>query len=355
MLLPINRPTCANDLQSATNLAGEILRYAADYTGDTFAESHFCETVSLGEWLMQKRTTVGQAIEELFSLNKDERKALNNAFLHDVDFHNHVDEDSFAFRFPLLAPNIRDAGSKLLIAFYKHILAGSGFVGLPDQVNLLDKAAVEEGYRAANGKRSRICPACLGKLTTPVDGTSYVDREHFFPKSMYSPLSVHPSNVVLACIECNQRAHGDKDPIEPHRVHALNDTFLPYIRPGIDSIKLQFRPANPYAAVTITGNDSATTIQTRVENFDRIYKISERWSASLHCIHDTIMQSIHTELSDNASQDVILSKLSAVVRAKTMLRFTVQDAYLEGQYAEWLCENRVEQVMAEISNMQPEE
>jgi hypothetical protein len=351
MLLPAKKPTCADDLQLATDVAGQVLDYAAAWPDEPFDKDNFCKQLERGTWLMSKPAPVVSALRDLFKLRRVKRVALCEAFLNDMVFCDHLDDPDFDFLFRQLSNETREVGKALLVSFYEEILGKAGFTGLSGQkVNHLDRAAFEKGYREANGVDARICPACLGELPPPVKGRTLVDREHFFPKSLYPPLAVHPVNLILTCLICNERMHGEEDPIEHHAAGALRESFVPYLRSGLDEIELRFSPGSPSATVRLEGKAALSHGPARVKNFDRLYGLSQRWSAGLHMIHDVMLERCWIACVERTptQQDIEIA-LKREVLVNERFKTSGPGAYLAGQYATWLLRERMDCLLEEVS------
>lgn len=351
MLLPIKRPTCANDMHLATQLAGEVLEYAANWEDGPFDESDFCISVKLGAWLLKKKETVGTALIALFKLPQQERALISEAFNHDVNFGKHLDESSFEFSYPKLDKKTQNICTKFLESFYCDILTKSGFKGLPGQaLACLDGKSFEESYRKANGKLARLCPACLGPMRDCINNYSQVDREHFFPKSIYSPLSVHPGNLVITCIPCNQRVHVDEDPIDHDKNETLADTFIPYVRSGLDHIELTFERDYPDPIVKLESKDMDQHSIARVRNFERMYKVSEAWKTEIATIHEAIIESIIDRYAPPTLLDV-QNELSHEERVYSKKKLDMPGAFLRSHYASWLSSKRVNVFLRQIEQI----
>lgn len=339
----------------ATLLAGRILAYASNWKGGTFDSKDFEFKIQQGKWLLRK-SIIRSAIEKVMALDAGDRVSLNKAFLNDITFHQRLNDSTFRFQFPRLPTQCRLVGKELLNGFYNNILGGSGFTRLPGQREILTRHTFEKAYREANPGCHRICPACLEDLPIPFKGRSLVDREHFMPKEMYPPLSVHPWNLTLVCIICNERVHVDADPLALDVDSAtsgldneLRTSFFPYLRPGLEEIELTFDLACEGRYVFLIAKDGSEDVRTRIENFDRVYGISFRWSEILVCLHEDLINYFRVScvpLNEKAVEAALARRIeTARLGAQSLPR-----KYLEWQYLSWLRRDRLRQVMYELKN-----
>jgi hypothetical protein len=341
MLLPITNSEFVQDMLLATNLAGQLLEYAAKRRGDVYDEEDVKQKTPDGAWLVRKKS-IRDALKKILTLQQKQRKALWAAFDNDIHFYEKFDDTGFEFRYRLLPSAAREAGDELLLLFYEILKGGTGFSKLNgQQLARLNGAILEQLYRQANKKYS-ICPACLAAwLPPPVDGISQNDREHYFPQSIYPPLAVHPFNLAIACIMCNQRRHSDTDPIFKHKAGALLDSFVPYSRPGIDDIELQFNPGEPSRMVRLAGKQGKTRAGTRARNFDRMYKLSQYWSGILEVVDRNLFMRVTLGGSAPTLENV-RKELEHIVKVNEAIKFTQPTAFLEGRYAAWLLDESLD-------------
>jgi hypothetical protein len=303
----------------------------------TFDRARFEEAIAGGRHLL-RLTGVRRALEGIFALALPERERLAEAFEHDIGFADHRDDPEFVFAFRQLPAPTRDAGKRLMVSLYEDVLCGRGFSGLPGQrVDPFDINAFEASYRVSN-PTTTVCPACLGFLLPPIRNVTLVDREHYFPKALYPPLAVHPWNLVLTCITCNQRAHGSADPLEEHLPGALTEVYLPYARPGMDDVSVSFSPGS-VSVVEIASAAESDSSRRRIRNFDRLYKIQEQWSGRLTTYwHDAVVQDLAGRVT-SISPGAVRQELEIMARVLERQTTTAPDAFLRLRYIEWLLEH----------------
>lgn len=348
MLLPIIQPKCHQELYQATLLAGRVLTHAASRVARGLDRIEFEDRVDGGEWLL-KRPKMRAAVEKIMDLEHADRVALREAFEHDISFHRHFNDADYRFQYRQLSEHIRQAAEPLLVGFYEEILAKGGFTTLPGLRSKLDKRSFEEGYRATNPDRDRICPACLEDLPPPYRGRSLVDREHFLPKRKYAPLAVHPYNLLLTCIVCNQRAHRDDDPLSAKSSNALSTTFVPYLSHGLDELEITFNLGRGDTHVVVSSARQEAASDERIRNFDNIYGLTSRWSESLVCLHEDLMNYLQVAckpIDESTVTEALTHRANAAERGASKL----PRAFLEWKYTAWLRDYRLKQVVAELNS-----
>lgn len=273
-------------------------------------------------------------------LTPGERKKLWKAVKNDIGFYEKLDDPNFEFLYLKLSEPTKKAGNELLLRFYKILGSKKGFANLVGQKEQMNGAVFEKLYREAN-KKCLICPACLIDWLPPaIAGISQNDREHYFPQSIYPPLAVHPFNLAIACIKCNQRRHRDTDPIFDHKAGALLDSFLPYTRPGLNQIELRFTPAGTRGMVKLSGKSGELRAANRATNFDRIYKLSDYWSAYLVLIDEVLQHKVFSKYATPTLADT-RKVLEEMVRLDEQEKTFEPAAFLRAQYTAWILNERL--------------
>jgi hypothetical protein len=336
MLLRISNKDFVDDLLHATKLAEGVLDYAAKRNGNDYDEADIKAKLKNGGWVTSKKALTNP-LKNILALPKAARKALKEAVSNDIGFYEKLDEPDFDFRYPQLPEETRKVADVFLRQFYKILGSKSGFSKLDGQKSKqLNGAILEELYQQSN-KENPICPACLIlDLPLHVGGISQNDREHYFPQSKYPPLAVHPYNLTIACMICNQRRHSNIDPILTHKAGALLDSFLPYSRPGIEQIELQFKLTNASnKMVRLMGKKGLERAAERAKNFDRMYKLSELWSKRLEGLDRVFRTAVFTETTAPQLQDV-KKMLERFVKIDEATKYFEPAAFLRWQYASWI-------------------
>ena len=126
--------------------------------------------------------------------------------------------------------NWQDAGALFLIQFYDSLHSKTSF---PASFFSDAKAFGRQDFLRAFLEKNHslyICAICdeVGYYTV-ARGSIRTDIEHYFPKSIYPHLAIHPYNLIPICGRCNS-IHGDKDPFDEIKStnRLLGDVFLSY-------------------------------------------------------------------------------------------------------------------------------
>ena len=297
MYHPINKIICPpldklNDLARLTLefCLTQTLALSEEEIRDSFV-LHF--TVNsfdkAGEWLWGKTTLVKPLVLRLIVLPTFEKQEIYTAYLQ-----NHNLEARFAAGFfvPVPLPPVSqvayDAAAELAGNFYKILCDGvpGKIIGETEPLN---RQTVLRAY--ANAQRVihlNVCPGCDGAPpSTTADGLLHEDIDHFFPKSKYPFLSIHPLNLTPYCKNCNQTYKSSKDSVldnDPlvEDVHTLEEIYHPYERPAKNEIALEIAPAPDNSpAYRFTCVSDAAPYPARLHNLQYVLNIESRWTGEL--------------------------------------------------------------------------
>lgn len=145
-----------------------------------------------------------------------------------------------------------------------------------------------ENYVDSN-PRLLSCPICdAGAYRNETTKGVYTSIDHFFPRSLYPHLALHPYNLLPMCPACNSGQAGQGDPQDG--VGSISELNLPYRGQGLGErvyIRFDFRPLSEAAVESdahalklsfevADGQDSA--LSKAIERFNAIYAIDERWN-----------------------------------------------------------------------------
>ncbi len=289
-MIPQLQPTpYASALINLQELAGALLRHlASSQTGRQLDEERLRADLPQVESLLGPLRRRINAL--LAGTDATQRAHLADAFDNDIGFDQRHDAPDFRFRYPGLPGTVRRVAKQLLAAFYDPVLYdGYSIIG-PDGTELtLDRHLLEHGFFDANAG-IRACPACLERRLEEMRSVSIIGCDHYLPKAIYAPLAVHPMNLYFTCMPCNERLKGQKDPLtgarstraiaERTQAGALCRSYLPFLRPAEEELELRFtRRSGARATLRLTA--ATPEAQVRVENLDRIFGLTEGWTAAL--------------------------------------------------------------------------
>lgn len=197
----------------------------------------------LGEWFWARirqpetRTAFGNAIMAL-ALKAREAPALAlavaDAIAHDAQFHRDWNVAGNELHFPRLYPDWLETIKDVAVPFYEW-LASTGFETAPFALTggKFDRAAVMKAFRPQSHGVCGYCDGPLGELGSKSEAN---DCDHFFPKSQWPHLAIHPANLFSACQGCNSRWKLANTPMGIADASGLNDTYHPMLRPGAPAI-----------------------------------------------------------------------------------------------------------------------
>lgn len=326
MLVELNKSCLAEELAGANLSIVDLLRKAAAATQVSYGEA-------VDGW-PHSGGPARKKVEAVLALPLQDRLALADAVAVDLNFESGGDRHEFAFFG--LAKEARKAGKELMGSMYEdvfgrgHFLLGGGEVG--------SRRTWEDAFRAANPDL-RVCPACLaGLLETRIEGRSAIDLDHYLPKSLYPPLTVHGPNLVPLCSRCNSRAKGEKDPLQDgqHR-HTPSSVWFPYAGAGLDEAHLAFELAGSiHITVQLEGTGEG---KQRAENFDSLYLVSKAWSEQLEGVHNALCAELAARGATSGaplSTIDISAELSFKESSAAVTRLTTPGSYLIESYCRWL-------------------
>src|SRR6266516_77003 len=251
MLHQINLPGYATILNDFVHFQQQLLEFACtpalsdplvpDKVNDVFKGE-------FGDWLCSKlwsarngqpRELCGHLIKltDFIKHHPAQRNSILTAFAHDIDFYSHLDDPTFQFSYCTLNKSVQDVVKPLMAAFYELLSEGfpSSGQGTPQRLSRRDVATM---FWHENHILLKVCPSCDGQAPRFVNGRAYANIDHFFPKSLYPFLSIHPYNLVPICTDCNQYFKRDTDPIADRQRETLIDIFHPYGRPAVQYLDI---------------------------------------------------------------------------------------------------------------------
>jgi hypothetical protein len=302
MYHPVNEPeACIKPLERLMGLAHETLRFGLendsaignDFAGavppqvglasrlsdifpDDTSRSRFLAAVRAGflehfrtqgelpagKWLWRKRAAIAAPLVRLILIPKDKKQGIREAFEDDIKLRERFRDGQF--RYLQLSPTCGSAlifVKQILEAFYDDILAEDGVSeDIIQDVFPLNRQSVLWAFVRANPEL-HVCPACDGDPPALTGHTILADCDHFFPKTKYPFLSIHPLNLSPFCEKCNQRLKGTKDVLtDIAGIGSLQDIYHPYLCPARDDIKVNIErdPADdkPHVRLRAKANDA---------------------------------------------------------------------------------------------------
>lgn len=209
---------------------------------------------TVGKWFWARirkpatRTAFGNAVDALSLKARTEASSaalVAAALEHDATFHTQWGVAGYELKFPRLYPCWLDVITSVAAPFYDLWLTGSGFAkedfGL--QGSEMNRDRIMKAFRPHSMGICGYCDGALGDVGTKVEAN---DCDHFFPKSKWPHLAIHPANLFVSCKGCNETWKLDRTPMGLADIQGLAETYHPQLRAGA-------------AHIVVTANQSAIT------------------------------------------------------------------------------------------------
>lgn len=246
----------------------------------------------LGKWFWARirkpetRTAFGSAAIALAAkaqLSPAEACEVADAIAHDAEFHRNWSVAGNELLFPRLHPDWLEAIRDVAEPFYGW-LAGSGFQSAPFGLTegTLNRAAVVKAFRPQSYGVCGYCDGPLGELGTKSEAN---DCDHFFPKSQWPHLAIHPANLFSTCQGCNSRWKLANTPMGNADVAGLHETYHPMLRPGVSSVVVT-AGISPTNARRVEIKITDPTVPRRAETLVETLDLESRWTNSVNEVLD---------------------------------------------------------------------
>lgn len=328
MFLPVKRADCTDVLNRLMYAIQRILEYSVQSLFQPLDFQVLSDLVGPEFAPLLSYSKIRSAIEGIFQLSYLEKLEICNAFVNDAAFDQHINDDAYH----LSALSESGAKALKLLCDPLYDIAGRGFPSDSSSPKFSGKL-LRQQYATINNLLGRVCPVCVGEiLFTKGEG----QNDHYFPRSKFPTLTLHPYNLLPTCPSCNGPSFKhEKSPVEETDAGPgeLQTVFLPYLRPAKPEVTLGVGE-NCNIVITPSHGTDKHTIQ-RIQNMDRLYKLEDRWSGVLSNVCDDIeseWQSICTQYSMTSERLAALRKLLKNNASNTKNR----SDFIKGVYCEWL-------------------
>lgn len=336
------QPAEAGTLEKLTELVGVILEDSVRVLTPEPPDFPALQSLLSPEFrFLLSRGVVQRAVEALYRLPYPDRQRVYEAFQNDTAFFRHIDDDGY--RLSDLAASSRNgyAALKDLCGQLYDIVAKGDSEPRESGGELYSSGLLRQRFREHNGRFGRMCPVCIREVFfSQWEG----DVDHYFPRSTHPALSFHPYNLLPICTDCN----GPKnkffwEPVDPKDAGPgeLRTVFLPYLRSASREVELgvrESRDAKKDLKIVIRpgpGGDRWT--QRRIENMDRLYNLSNRWSGILEGVYGDVEDECWQRRREGVSQEEWPADLRRILSAAAG---STKDRYdlIKGVYCSWLLE-----------------
>lgn len=242
----------------------------------------------LGKWLWarihkpQTRTAFGNAVMALATkaLAAPAQAALvADAIAHDAQFHSEWNGPGSELQFPRLYADWLEPINDVAVPFYDW-LAGMGFE--PESFALtggkIDRTTLMKAFRRQSPCVCGYCDGPLGELGSEYEAN---DCDHFFPKSQWPHLAIHPANLFSVCKGCNSTWKLAQAPMGEADAAGLSGTYHPMLRPGASAVVVNAAVSTVSARqVEIKITDPA--VPRRAETLVATLDLESRWANSVN-------------------------------------------------------------------------
>jgi 5-methylcytosine-specific restriction endonuclease McrA len=204
-----------------------------------------------------------------------EATAVAVSIAQDAQFHKRWDEVGYELQFPRLHAGWLDSVRAVAEPFYGW-LADSGFDGAAFGLAgaSMTRARIMAAFRPQSFGVCGYCDGPLGEVGTDTEAN---DCDHFFPKSQWPHLAIHPANLYSACMPCNSRWKLGKKPMGEADVLGLSETYHPLLRPGASRISVTaIQASTSTRRVAITIRD--IPFPRRSETLNDTLDLEARWT-----------------------------------------------------------------------------
>lgn len=228
-------------------------------------------------WRGANTTKFGESVASLLTLAKSDTSQAKRtaiAICNDIKFAKKWDCAEYGMKFPSLPEQWKQAVHDVCIPFYENWLRKSGYKSSIFGIHRehLDRKDLLKAYRPdSNG----VCSYCDGPLGDVGKTKEANDCEHFFPKSKFPHLCLHPCNLFVSCIDCNEIWKIDNAPMGVADPAGLYGTYHPQLRPGIDSLSVNV-DEEAIRSYKLTLNDNQ--VVARVESLNSVLDLDSRWT-----------------------------------------------------------------------------
>ena len=347
------------DLMEISHFLLSVFEFAKNQPGNVFQKEDWLDfSPENGTWfyrLYERDTDNGKnmrrAVDRLFRMDQEKREEIYEAVKHDMEF---MDKKAWEKgKFNLESDQLPEAAQKRLRDFFGYfydvVLCTTHFrlEGM-SRPFYSRKELAKDYFKGKNEKIRRICPVCLQPVT---NGETDEDVEHYFPKSKYPCLSLHPYNLYFCCTTCNTSFKGTKSPLKG-KTRDIGRIFLPYLDTVKDAVQLKFEnPGDKDSEVVkmLPKEDAVPETKEKIREFDRLFALEERWSGQLECYYMSLYQRYQEKYGDGEmSLEKLKEYLEEDIKRNQIIQNWQPGRYLEGEYMKWIANKQLKAFYEEL-------
>lgn len=351
------------DLMAVSHFLLSVFEFAADQPGNVFLkEDWLAFAPENGAWfyrLYERDTENGKnmhrAVDRLFRMEQEQRERIWEAIKHDMEF---MDKEAWENgRFSLESDQLSDAAQKILKDFFGYfydVVFCTAHFHLKELSSPMysRRELAKDYFKGKNKKIRRICPVCLNIIS---NGETDEEVEHYFPKSRYPCLCLHPYNLYFCCSACRSRLKGRKSPLKGKQRN-IASIFLPYLDTVKDQVQLEFEnPGNKDSEVVslLPVLEADPDTGEKIKEFDRLFSLEERWSGQLEEYYMSLYSRYQEKIKARAgkmSLEQLEEWLKKDIKRNDAMQSVRPGRYLEGEYMKWVMEKQLKAFYAELKS-----
>lgn len=350
----------APDLLELCRALSDFFEYAAGQRGRALDEGLFQRSrPGIADWLLQEfrgrqknKQGLQRAVAELFRLPAARRRAVADAVAHDMEFWQAGDGAGFYLQTAALPEGERALLHDFFLYFNDVVLARKRGPRLNGRDCPATRAELSLDYYQINPVLNQICPVCLSQRRNAVREN---ELDHYFPKSVYPVLAVHPWNLMYICKECNQTYKKDRDCLSDGS-RALESVYRPYRDTVREHAALEFhwKPGEEHEWVRLRPAVGRGGEMEKISNFDALFQLEERWSIDAERIYEELRlcyagQGRVEGEDDPRRKEELRGRLAD--RARELKRLAdpgFPEKFLESEYTAWLCGEQLDAFFAAL-------
>lgn len=335
-----------HELMELCYALADFFDYAAGQPGQVLDETAFLQgRPQIADWLLEQfrgsnknKRKLQRAVEELFRLSAVRRRAVADAVAHDMEFYRAGDGAEFSFQTSVLPKQEWGIVRDFFMYFYNVTFGRAEGPALNGHVCRATRGELSEDYYQTNPVLKHVCPVCLHHSS---NAKKEMQLDHYFPKSRYPVLAVHPWNLMYICANCNMVYKGRKDPFLP-KTKTLNTVFRPYrdtVREHT-ALDFQWNPDGEERQVKLRPAPGCASEKNKVDAFNALFQLEEQWSSDLLLLLEVLRRHYAEKGLDEAGLRQALRELYQTLRQIALSE--LPNKFLEAEYTAWLCEEKLD-------------
>lgn len=346
MFWKVNLSDREQDMLELCHALTDFFEYAARQPGQALNEDVFRRSMpQIADWLLEQfrgmdsnKQKLQRSVEALFQLSGTRRRAVAHAVGHDMEFYQARTGVSFSFATSDLSRQERAIVHDFFLYFYDVAFGRTVGPSLNGHVCRATRGELSQDYYRLNPALNHTCPVCLHHMSNAAKET---ELDHYFPKSRYPVLAVHPWNLMYICKDCNKTYKKSKDPLSRGR-GMLDTAFRPYRDTVREHVVLNFQWAPKIEEDRVKLSPAADCMgeKDKVDAFSALFQLEERWSADLAGLFECLRQFYMDQNLDKAALYQALERQYRKFRQLADSNFPYE--FLTAEYTAWLCEEQLD-------------